>query len=207
MTDAPRLLLVEDDRENALMLKEVLSNWGYAVTTALSGPEALKFARSEPFEVVLADIRMPDVGGLQVLREIRQLRPLTQVVMMTGFGSVDTAVEAMKAGAFSFIEKTVDADVLLVMLDKATEKLQLSAENKRLKEELRDHTSFANIVARSDKMRQLFHLIKSVAPTDASVLIHGENGTGKELVASAIHEPFSPWIRTLASVGATDLIK
>ena len=108
--------------------------------------------------------------------------------MVTGYGSVPKAVEAMKAGAFSFIEKPVDADVLLVMLDKATEKLQLSAENRRLKEELREHTSFANIVARSDKMRQLFQLIKSVAPTDASVLIHGENGTGKELVASAIHE-------------------
>ena len=118
----------------------------------------------------------------------RKRVPETQVIMVTGYGSVPKAVEAMKLGAFSFIEKPVDADVLLVMLDKATEKLQLSAENRRLKEELREHTSFANIVARSDKMRQLFHLIKSVAPTDASVLICGENGTGKELVASAIHE-------------------
>ena len=134
------------------------------------------------------DLMLPDADGIDLLRDFKEASPETQVIMVTGYGSVPKAVEAMKAGAFSFIEKPVDADVLLVMLDKATEKLQLSAENKRLKEELRDHTSFANIVARSDKMRQLFHLIKSVAPTDASVLIHGENGTGKELVASAIHE-------------------
>ena len=134
------------------------------------------------------DLMLPDADGIDLLRDFKEASPETQVIMVTGYGSVPKAVEAMKAGAFSFIEKPVDADVLLVMLDKATEKLQLSVENKRLKEELRDHTSFANIVARSDKMRQLFHLIKSVAPTDASVLIHGENGTGKELVASAIHE-------------------
>ena len=134
------------------------------------------------------DLMLPDADGIDLLRDFKEASPETQVIMVTGYGSVPKAVEAMKGGAFSFIEKPVDADVLLVMLDKAAEKLQLSAENKRLKEELRDHTSFANIVARSDKMRQLFHLIKSVAPTDASVLIHGENGTGKELVASAIHE-------------------
>ena len=134
------------------------------------------------------DLMLPDADGIDLLKDFKEASPETQVIMVTGYGSVPKAVEAMKAGAFSFIEKPVDADVLLVMLDKATEKLQLSAENRRLKEELRDHTSFANIVARSDKMRQLFHLIKSVAPTDASVLIHGENGTGKELVASAIHE-------------------
>jgi DNA-binding NtrC family response regulator len=108
--------------------------------------------------------------------------------MVTGYGSVPKAVEAMEAGAFSFIEKPVDVGILIAMLEKAGEKLALSAENRRLKEELREHTAFANIVARSDKMRQLFHLIRSVAPTDASVLVHGENGTGKELVATAIHQ-------------------
>jgi DNA-binding NtrC family response regulator len=112
---------VEDDRENALMLKEVLSNWGYGVTLALSGPEAMRFAKSEPFEIVLADIRMPDVGGLQVLREIRQLRPLTQVVMMTGFGSVDTAVEAMKAGAFDYVSKPFKFDEIKLTLSRALE--------------------------------------------------------------------------------------
>ena len=101
------------------------------------------------------DLMLPDADGIDLLRDFKEASPETQVIMVTGYGSVPKAVEAMKAGAFSFIEKPVDADVLLVMLDKASEKLQLSVENKRLKEELRDHTSFANIVARSDKMAAL----------------------------------------------------
>jgi DNA-binding NtrC family response regulator len=134
------------------------------------------------------DMMLPDAQGLDLLRHFREASPETQIIMVTGYGSVPKAVEAMEAGAFSFIEKPVDVGILIAMLEKAGEKLALSAENRRLKEELREHTAFANIVARSDKMRQLFHLIRSVAPTDASVLVHGENGTGKELVATAIHQ-------------------
>ena len=185
---ATRVLIIDDDRDTADFLKLLVEPRGDLARTASDAAQAREILRSWRPEVVLMDLMLPDADGIDLLRDFKEASPETQVIMVTGYGSVPKAVEAMKAGAFSFIEKPVDADVLLVMLDKATEKLQLSAENKRLKEELRDHTSFANIVARSDKMRQLFHLIKSVAPTDASVLIHGENGTGKELVASAIHE-------------------
>ena len=185
---ATRVLIIDDDRDTADFLKLLVEPRGDLARTASDAAQAREILRSWRPEVVLMDLMLPDADGIDLLKDFKEASPETQVIMVTGYGSVPKAVEAMKAGAFSFIEKPVDADVLLVMLDKATEKLQLSAENKRLKEELRDHTSFANIVARSDKMRQLFHLIKSVAPTDASVLIHGENGTGKELVASAIHE-------------------
>ena len=185
---ATRVLIIDDDRDTADFLKLLVEPRGDLARTASDAAQAREILRSWRPEVVLMDLMLPDADGIDLLRDFKEASPETQVIMVTGYGSVPKAVEAMKAGAFSFIEKPVDADVLLVMLDKAAEKLQLSAENKRLKEELRDHTSFANIVARSDKMRQLFHLIKSVAPTDASVLIHGENGTGKELVASAIHE-------------------
>jgi two-component system response regulator AtoC len=187
MTDAPRLLLVEDDRENALMLKEVLSNWGYAVTAALSGPEALKFARSEPFEVVLADIRMPDIGGLQVLREIRQLRPLTQVVMMTGFGSVDTAVEAMKAGAFDYVSKPFKFDEIRLTLSRALEHHRSLA----LKTEPAlgpAASTKLHLVGHSRAMAELYKTIAKVASGRTTVLIQGESGTGKELVARAIHQ-------------------
>jgi DNA-binding NtrC family response regulator len=157
------------------------------------------------------DLVLPDVDGLELLRDFKQASPETQVIMVTGYGSVPKAVEAIKAGAFTFIEKPVDVDRLLGMLDKAAEKLQHSAGTDRLKEELREPTSFANIVARSDSMRQLFHLIKSVAPTDASILIHGENGTGKELVATAIHEESrrksSPFIRINCSALPSELIE
>jgi two-component system response regulator HydG len=182
----PRLLLVEDDRENALMLKEVLSNWGYGVTTAFSGPEALRFAKSEAFEVVLADIRMPDVGGLQVLREIRQLAPLTQVVMMTGFGSVDTAVEAMKAGAFDYVSKPFKFDEIRLTLSRALEHHRALA----IKTESPKGPALStrlHLVGHSRAMAELYKTIAKVAPGRTTVLIQGESGTGKELVARAIH--------------------
>jgi len=185
---ATRVLIIDDDRDTAEFLKLLVEPRGDLARTASDAAQAREILRAWRPEVVLMDLMLPDADGLDLLRDFKEASPETQIIMVTGYGSVPKAVEAMKLGAFSFIEKPVDADVLLVMLDKATEKLQLSAENRRLKEELREHTSFANIVARSDKMRQLFHLIKSVAPTDASVLICGENGTGKELVATAIHE-------------------
>ena len=137
--------------------------------------------------VVLLDLMLPDVNGLDLLRDFRAAAPDTQVVMVTGYGSVPKVVEAMNGGAFGFIEKPIDAMLLLAVLDKATEKLALAAENRRLRSELHDHASLDDMVARSDKMKQLFTLVRKVAPSDASVLILGENGTGKELVASAIH--------------------
>ena len=185
---AARVLIIEDDRDSAEFLKLLVEPRGYLVRTAGTGQEARDSLTTWRPELVLMDMMLPDAQGLELLRHFREASPETQIIMVTGYGSVPKAVEAMEAGAFSFIEKPVDVGILMAMLEKAGEKLALSAENRRLKEELREHTAFANIVARSDKMRQLFHLIRSVAPTDASVLVHGENGTGKELVATAIHQ-------------------
>jgi len=188
MSVAARVLIIDDDRDAAEFLKLLVEPRGYLVRTAATGQEARETLTTWRPELVLMDMMLPDVQGLDLLRDFREASPEAQIIMVTGYGSVAKAVEAMEAGAFSFIEKPVDVGILMAMLEKAGEKLELSAENRRLKEELREHTAFANIVARSDKMRQLFHLIRSVAPTDASVLVHGENGTGKELVASAIHQ-------------------
>jgi DNA-binding NtrC family response regulator len=134
------------------------------------------------------DMMLPDVNELDLLREFREASPAAQVIMVTGYGSVPNAVDALKAGAFNFVEKPVDVGILTAVLEKAAETLELSAENRRLRQELREHTRFSNIISRSANMQQLFDLIRSVAPTDASVLVHGENGTGKELVAGAIHQ-------------------
>jgi DNA-binding NtrC family response regulator len=185
---AARVLIIEDDRDSAEFLKLLVEPRGYLVRTAATGQEARDSLTTWRPELVLMDMMLPDAQGLDLLRHFREASPETQIIMVTGYGSVPKAVEAMEAGAFSFIEKPVDVGILMAMLEKAGEKLALSAENRRLKEELREHTAFANIVARSDKMRQLFHLIRSVSPTDASVLVCGENGTGKELVATAIHQ-------------------
>jgi DNA-binding NtrC family response regulator len=188
MAVAARLLIIDDEPDASEFMKLLVEPRGYLVRTASSGAEARKVLETWQPEIVLMDLMLPDVGGLDLLREFKETSPESQIIMVTGYGSVPKAVEAMRSGAFTFIEKPVEPELLMAMLEKAGEKFELSKENRRLKEELREHTSFANIVARSDGMRQLFHMIKMVAPTDASVLIQGENGTGKELVASAIHE-------------------
>jgi DNA-binding NtrC family response regulator len=185
---ATEVLIIDDDRDAAEILTLVVEPHGYVVRTARTGQEARMALANRPPELVLMDLMLPDVHGLDLLREFRETSPETQVIMVTGYGSVPKAVEAMGTGAFSFIEKPVDSGILLAMLDKAAEKVALSIENRRLKAELQEHTTFNTLVARSAKMRQLFHMIGSVAPTDASVLVVGENGTGKELIASAIHQ-------------------
>jgi len=182
-----RVLIIDDDRDAAEFLKRIVDPRGYLVRTAATGHEAHAALAAWKPELVLMDLMLPDVRGLELLREFRERSPDAQVIMVTGHGSVPKAVEAMGAGAFSFIEKPVESGMLLAMLEKADEKIALSAENRQLKEELREHSVFHNLVARSEKMRQLFHMIGSVAPTDASVLVVGENGTGKEMIAAAIH--------------------
>ena len=188
MAVAARLLVIDDEPDASEFMKLLVEPRGYLVRTASSGAEARQVLDTWQPEIVLMDLMLPDADGLELLREFKDASPESQIIMVTGYGSVPKAVEAMRSGAFTFIEKPVEPELLLAMLEKAGEKFELSAENRRLKEELREHTSFANIVARSDSMRQLFHMIKMVAPTDASVLIQGENGTGKELVGTAIHE-------------------
>ncbi len=188
MALAARVLIIDDEPDAAEFLKLLIEPRGYLVRSAHSGEEAREAFRIWQPELVLMDLMLPDVDGIALLREFKEANPEAQFIMVTGYGSVPKAVESMRAGAFSFIEKPVETDVVLAMLEKAGEKFELSAENRRLREELREQTTFASIVARSDAMRELFHLIKMVSPTDASVLIHGENGTGKELVATAIHD-------------------
>src|SRR5438552_17030889 len=211
MAVAARLLIIDDEPDSSEFMKLLVEPRGYLVRAASNGAEARKVLQTWQPEIILMDLMLPDADGLELLREFKETCPESQVIMVTGYGSVPKAVEAMRSGAFTFIEKPVEPDLLLAMLEKAGEKFDLSAENRRLKEELREHTSFANIVARSEGMRQLFHMIKMVAPTDASVLIQGENGTGKELVASAIHEHSSrkqrPFIKINCAAIPSELIE
>jgi DNA-binding NtrC family response regulator len=184
---ATRVLIIEDDRDAAEALKLLVESHGYTARTAATGEEGREIFANWETQLVLMDMVLPGVAGLELLREFREVRPDTQIIVVTGFGTVSAAVDAMGAGAFSFIEKPVDPTVLLAMLSKAEEKLTIAVENRRLRDEVREHTSFNSLVARSESMQRLFHMISSVAVTDASVLITGESGTGKELIATAIH--------------------
>jgi DNA-binding NtrC family response regulator len=187
-TTSMRVLVVDDEPDAAEALTLLLKPRGYDVRVAATGDSARSAVSAWHPHVVLLDLMLPDVNGLDLLRDFRTAVPDTQVVMVTGYGSVPKVVEAMNDGAFGFIEKPIDAALLLAVLGKATEKMALTAENRRLRSELHDHASLDDMVARSDKMKQLFTLVRKVAPSDASVLIVGENGTGKELVASALHQ-------------------
>ena len=162
-------------------------------------------------DIILMDLMLPDVEGLDLLRELRAMSPESQVIVVSGHGSITVAVEAMENGALSFIEKPLNPSVLMAQLHKAAEKLALTTENRRLRAELDEGTTYGNLIGRSKPMRQLYQLIKSVAPTDANVLITGENGSGKEVVATAIHESSKrakgPFIKVNCAAIPTELIE
>jgi DNA-binding NtrC family response regulator len=188
MSMAMKILIVEDHEDSAEFLRLLLEPQGYLVRTASTGRQAREELAAWHPELILMDLMLPDVEGLDLLRDFRAISLETCVIVVSGYGSISVAVEAMESGAMSFIEKPVNASVLLAMLHKASEKLALTAENRRLRAELDEQTTHRGVIGRSKPMRQLYQLIKSVAPTDANVLITGENGTGKEVVATAIHE-------------------
>ena len=183
-----RVLIVDDHPDTLEWMNLLLETRGYLVQTSTDGAASEQLRDSWKPQLVLMDSKLPDVDGTELLTRFKQAGSSAEIIMITGHGSVSLAVDAMKAGAYSFIEKPVDPDVLLAVMEKALERSVLSEENQRLREQLQHHAGFSNIVSTGTKMGRLFQLMSLVAPTDANVLIHGESGTGKELVASAIHE-------------------
>ena len=184
---AARILHVDDQPETHEWLKLALERKGYEVTVATDGHSALASFTTHRPDIVLLDHELPDQNGLDVLRQLKNADPLVEVVMLTGHGSVSLAVEAMREGAFNFVEKPVEFAVLEAVLDKALSHRNLHAEAARLRMSAERRDGLGRLVGTSPAMRRLFDLIQLVAPTDASVLIRGENGTGKELVARTLH--------------------
>ena len=183
----PNILIVDDKDSMRNMLTETLTEEGYRVDMADDGKKALDLVRNKSYDLVLTDLRMPNVDGLSLLSEIKEVDDDTSVIVMTAYGTVEDAVAAMKQGAYDFITKPFDTEHLCVLVNRALENRRLVAENTLLRQELMDGHGFANIIGSSDKMRELSALIKKVSDSDASVLLHGESGTGKELFAKAIH--------------------
>jgi DNA-binding NtrC family response regulator len=206
-----RILIVEDHPDSAEFLRLLLEPEGYLVTIAPTAQAARDNVAQASPDIILMDLMLPDVEGLDLLREFRTISPDSQVVVVSGHGSISVAVEAMENGALSFIEKPINSSVLMAQLRKASEKLALTSENRRLRAELDESATYAGIVGRSKPMRQLYQLIKSVAPTDANVLITGENGSGKEIVATAIHESSKrakgPFIKVNCAAIPTELVE
>ena len=182
-----RLLVVDDEDRMRRLLQMELEEEGYAVETAGSAEEALAQLDAASPDLVLTDLRMPGANGLEFLRAVKSAAPETQVIVMTAYGTVETAVEAMKAGAFDYVQKPFDLDEVKVKIARGLQLARLAAENKLLKEELGPPPALEAIVGESEPMRRVKELIGRVAPTTTTVLITGESGTGKELVARAVH--------------------
>ena len=187
MKPTPHILLVDDEPNSREALTSLLTSADIQVSAAGSAQEACQLLEKDPFEIVIADLMLPDASGIDILKWVRENRPKTSVIMITGMGSAETAVEAMKEGAFDYITKPLNFSELQIVINKAMEKGKLVAENIYLRQQLRGKYKFDNIIGNSQAMQQLFARMEKIVNTDSTVLVLGESGTGKELVARAIH--------------------
>jgi DNA-binding NtrC family response regulator len=183
----PGILIVDDEEIVRKSCVRILSSQGYNLESVKNGSEVLKKLQSESFDLVLADLVMPDITGIDLLKKIKEEWPETEVIIITGYGTVKTAVDALKYGAYDFIEKPFTPEVLINSVERCLEKKKLEVENIRLRQEINALYSLENIIGASKEMQKVFKLIATVASTGSTVLITGESGTGKELVARAIH--------------------
>ncbi len=181
------ILVVDDSPDTLELIVEGLQEEGYRVDVASSGPEAIKKAKDRSYEIVLTDLVMPEMDGLEVLAHFSEAYPETVVIVLTGYATIETAVEAMKRGAFDYLTKPAKLDEIRVVLERAREFITLRSENLMLKSQLQERYGFDKIIGRSQAMHEIYRIIQRVAKTDTTVLITGESGTGKELIARAIH--------------------
>ena len=182
-----QILVVDDEVGMVTLLRNYLTREGYAVTTAPSAEVALQALEEHDIDVVLTDLRMPGMGGMELVREIHGSRPETQVLLMTAFGSIDVAVEAVKAGAYHFVTKPVKLPEVGALVHKALAERALRLENRHLRQAVEERYRFGELLGKSAVMQRLFGLLERLAATNSIVLIQGESGTGKELVARALH--------------------
>jgi two-component system response regulator HydG len=187
MTSTNIVLVVDDDPAHRTMLRTLLTGWGYAIEEADDGSRAIDRVREQAFDLILMDIRMIKVSGLEALEEIKAFNPAIPVIIMTAYSSVESAVEAMKNGAYDYLTKPLDFDELRLTMERAMEHSHLREENRLLRETLGAHFDTQNIIGTSPAMMRLMETVAQVATSEATVLITGESGTGKEMIAGAIH--------------------
>ena len=187
MTKMPRILVVDDEAAIRESLKDWLMEDGYNVALAVNGETAIKMAGTSSYDVILLDLKMPGIDGLETMRRIKEISPEVEVLMMTAYASVDTAVRAMKEGAFDYLVKPFDPDEVDLQIKKIVAHREMRLENIMLRKRLEEQNRYDEIIGKSEAMQEIFELIDHVAPSDSTVLITGESGTGKELIAQALH--------------------
>ena len=187
MTQGAHVLVVDDEVNIRGALVTLLEKKGHRVRGARTGEEALEELEAAPADLVMTDLKMPGIGGMEFLRRLKEKWPETEVVVMTAYGSIDTAVEAMRGGAYDYLTKPIDRERFPIVVEKALERHALATENKQLRSRLDTRTRFDQMVGDSEPMRRVYNMVEMVAESDVTVLLTGESGTGKELVARAIH--------------------
>ena len=184
---AHRALVIDDDKATLDLMEFQLKAEGFLVTTAENGQQGLKFIEDDEFDIILTDLQLPGISGIEIVKRSKELSPETEIIMVTGYGSTEKAIEATKAGAFYYVEKPVEFDELIILIGKAIERKQQKAEIRELRGKLSKRNAYEGIIGGSRSMQDIYELIDSVAVSDANILILGESGTGKELIANAIH--------------------
>ncbi|OQY54009.1 MAG: two-component system response regulator [Desulfobacteraceae bacterium 4572_88] len=187
MENKNTILVVEDDNAHRVMLRSLIGGWGYEIEEANDGSVAIEKVQEGPFDLVLMDIRMLKVSGIEALEKIKILNPAIPVIIMTAYSSVETAISTLKKGAYDYLTKPLDFDKLRLTIERAMEHTLLKEENRLLRETLGKHFDRQNIIGRSTVMVRLLETVAQIAPSEATVIISGESGTGKELIAGAIH--------------------
>jgi DNA-binding NtrC family response regulator len=181
------ILVIDDEETLRKALERFLKEQGYEVTSAADGQAGLIQLKEKPFDLLLVDLMLPQISGIEVIRKGREIQPGLVAIVMTGFGTIPSAVEAIRAGAYHYVTKPFDLEDIASLLKKALEHSQLKEENLRLKKELREKYGFENIIGQSSRMQEIYSLVRKVAESESTVLIMGESGTGKELLARAVH--------------------
>ncbi|MDP2644550.1 MAG: sigma-54 dependent transcriptional regulator [Desulfobacterales bacterium] len=182
-----KILIVDDDAGHLTALKTITRSWGYVVETADDGMAAVEMVKSGPLDLILMDVRMTHMSGIEALEQIKAYNPTIPVIIMTAYSSVESAVDALKSGAYDYLIKPLDFEVLKLTIERASEHAGLKEENRALREHLRADYDLANIIGRSPSMKKLLEMMSMIAPSEVTVLITGESGTGKELVARSLH--------------------
>jgi DNA-binding NtrC family response regulator len=182
-----RILIVDDEEANREFLQEALTNLSFDVTTAMNGQVALEHLKQDFFHIVLSDLKMPEMGGMELLHQLKEIAPSTVGIIFTGYATIETAVEAIKAGAYDYVTKPFRIEEIEVVLQRAMEYQRLNNENINLRKQLKAKYKFENIISDHEKMQLVFELVEKVSDSDSTILIFGESGTGKELIARAIH--------------------
>jgi two-component system response regulator HydG len=200
-----RLLIVDDDAAHLSMLETLLKSLSYAIECVQDGADAIEQVQTTPYDLVLMDVRMANVGGMEALKEIKHFNPAIPVIIMTAYSSVDKAVEAMRLGADDYLTKPLNFEELKLSIERVTKHLKLSLENTQLKEQLLGQGDFSGIIGTSPAIREVIDTAKIAAPTDANILVSGESGTGKELFAKAIHKNSKRNEKPLISVNCAAL--